>query len=197
MGCLDGEAGSLSPCSPARARCGRPRGPRSSAPACCWRWWPAQTRWWGQRTALGEEGGGGGAQDPAWTPQWRGGGSPGKERGCSPQTANYPATVMLLAPEHHTCCFWREVNPCDPRSDSRQDEPALPASAAAGGAGGVGGGAWWEGSHHLKGVRKKPQGIRHVRMGEGCLQAGSTYSVGVPLPGPCERLLVFLECSES
>ena len=59
------------------------------------------------------------------------------------------------------------------------------------------GGAWWEGSHHLKGVRKKPQGIRHVRTGEGCLQAGSTYTVGVPLPRPCERLLVFLECSES
>lgn len=62
---------------------------------------------------------------------------------------------------------------------------------------GAGGGAQWEGSRHLKGVRRKPQGTRHVRMDEGCLQAGSAYSVGVPLPGPCERLLVFLEGSES
>lgn len=44
-----------SPYSPARARCGRPQGPRSSAPACCWRWWPAQTRWWGQRMGLREK----------------------------------------------------------------------------------------------------------------------------------------------
>ena len=97
----------------------------------------------------------------------------------------FTATVMLLAPERHTCCFWHEVSPCDPRSDSRQDEPALPASAAVGV---QAGGARWEGSHHLKGVRKKPQGTRHVRTHEGCLQAGSTYSVGFPLPGPCERL---------
>lgn len=47
-----------SPCSPAPARCGRPRGQRSSAPACCWRWWPAQTRWRGRRTGLQEKGSG-------------------------------------------------------------------------------------------------------------------------------------------
>ena len=27
----------------------------------------------------------------------------------------FTATVMLLAPERHTCCFWHEVSPCDPR----------------------------------------------------------------------------------
>lgn len=59
------------------------------------------------------------------------------------------------------------------------------------------GGAWWEGSHHLKGVRKKPEGTHHMWTDEGCLQAGSTYSEGVPLPGSCEPLLGFLECSES
>ena len=44
-------------------------------------------------------------------PAVEGGVGPGKERGRGPQTANYPSTVMLLALEHHTCCFWREVSP--------------------------------------------------------------------------------------
>lgn len=43
-----------SPCNLARAHCGRPRGSHSSAPACCWRWWPVQTHWWDQRMGLRE-----------------------------------------------------------------------------------------------------------------------------------------------
>lgn len=69
----------VSPCSPVPARCGRPRGLRSSAPACCWRWWPALTRWWGQRTALGETEWREGAQDPL--PPGGRGVDPGRERG--------------------------------------------------------------------------------------------------------------------
>lgn len=69
----------VSPCSPVPAHCGRPRGLRSSAPACCWRWWPALTRWWGQRMALGETEWREGAQDPL--PPGGRGVDPGRERG--------------------------------------------------------------------------------------------------------------------
>lgn len=48
---------------------------------------------------------------PSVDPAVEGGGGPGKERGRGPQIANYPTTVMLLALEHHTCCFWCEVSP--------------------------------------------------------------------------------------
>ena len=100
-----------SPCSPAPARCGRPLGLRSSVPACCWRWWPAQTRWWGPRTVLGEKGAERSSSGPRVDPavegvEW----GLRRETGHGPQIANYSATMMPLAPECCRCCFWLQIS---------------------------------------------------------------------------------------
>ena len=115
------------PCSPARAHCGRPQGFRSSAPACCWRWWPARTRWWGQRMGLREKGSGEKELRTQSRPysgrEWSG--TWGRTRGTdSPQRAHYPAvTPFGMSQMLFLVSDWP---PCYPLLWLSQEEPAFP-----------------------------------------------------------------------
>lgn len=77
-----------------------------------------------------------------------------EETGHGPQIANYSVTMMPLAPECRRRCFWLQISfpVIPPQTNVRVRLHFLPAWQR-----GVGEGLGWESSHHLKGVRKKPQ----------------------------------------